>query len=197
MVKWVRQSVNLITFTKEPVRLINTVARVCYMADVPEDNHKQHSFIKKLIEQDHTSPLEFVDFIWFITTSRSIANELVRHRMASYMQESTRYVKYSMLEMVDPRDEQIKKLMNENIYSDYESLIKAGVPKQYARDVLPLGFVTHIYCKMNLREFRHFLKLRMSKSAHPLMHELGHQMLISIKRELPDADYEALFHGLL
>ena len=87
-VEWKPQKTILVNKTEDPIILINQVARVCYKSDLPEADEDKYRFVKKLIANGHESPLEFVDFTWFIQTSRAIANELVRHRLASYMQES-------------------------------------------------------------------------------------------------------------
>ena len=199
MIIWEDQTVTLVRQTTKPVDLINRVARVCYSSVTPENEDKQCEFIKKLIDKGHESPLEFVDFIWFIQTSRAIANELVRHRLASYMQESTRYVKYDNLEMIkDPsfKTNSIIEDRLEGLFTQYKSLVQNGTRKEMARDFLPLGMATRIYCKMNLREFRHFLRLRANPAAHPMMRDLARQMVAEVIHANTPKFVEAYLHGL-
>lgn len=198
MIDWLKQEATLVRQTLRPLLLINDVARVCYKTETPSSEEEQREFIKRLIYKEHESPLEFVDYIWFLQTNRAIANELVRHRLASYMQESSRYVKYDTLQMIQPK-EPVSVTMEERLegmFLQYQSMLKNGTRKEEARDYLPLGMVTHLYCKMNLREFRHFLKLRLSKAAHPLMRELAYLMFREVQRNSYYKDVEALFYDI-
>lgn len=198
-IAWLPQEVWLVRQTLMPIDLINHVARVCYQSITPSDEEKQCDFIKGLIKAGHESPLEFVDFIWFIFTNRAIANELVRHRIASYMQESTRYVQYDDIAVIEPNGKYDKAEM-EAAYAKalihYQTLIEKGVSKQFARDALPLGLATHMYAKMNLREFRHFLRLRTAQGAHPMMQDLAKKMLLSIHDTTNPNYFEAMFYDI-
>jgi len=200
---WVKQNAILISQTALPLWIINTVARVCYNSNMPEDFGKQTEFVKALIRREHESPLEFVDFIWGITTSRAIANELVRHRIASYMQESTRYVGYQQIKMIEPVNSEPGMYNKYEVgeaakqaFIHYRALVQNGVSKQNARDVLPIGMATTIYCKMNLREFRHFLSLRIAKPAHPMMRDLAKKMVKAVRNSMPWEYSEAMLYGL-
>lgn len=202
-IEWKPQKTILVNKTEDPITLINQVARVCYKSDLPEADEDKYRFVKKLIANGHESPLEFVDFTWFIQTSRAIANELVRHRLASYMQESTRYVKYDSLEILEPVAN-TKAYDSSTIDEDklqaylklYKECLDVGVNPEFARDFLPLGLITHLYCKMNLREFRHFLKLRTSKQAHPQMRELAWDMLTDLKINYPNGVFDTMFFDI-
>ena len=198
-IAWLPQEVWLIRQTTMPIDLINHVARVCYQSTTPVNEEKQCNFVKGLIKAGHESPLEFVDFIWFIFTNRAIANELVRHRLASYMQESTRYVQYEDIAVIEPEGKYDKGEMEAAYVKaliHYQTLIEKGVEKQFARDALPLGLATHIYCKMNLREFRHFLKLRTAQSAHPMMRDLAKKMMLSLRNAMNMYYFEAMFYDI-
>ena len=199
--KYIQQEAVLVDSTKEPVKRINEVARVCYRSSVP-DEIVQQNFVKNLISKGHESPLEFVDFTWFLTTNRGIANELVRHRLASYMQESTRYINYENMEVIEPEEkrgsysaEDIEHAYG-NAVMAYHELLKKGVTKQFARDVLPLGLATRMYCKMNLREFRHFLSLRLGISAHPSMRTLAQKMMQTIYDTYELHEASTLFYSM-
>lgn len=202
-VEWKPQKTILVNKTEDPITLINLVARVCYKSDLPEVDEEKYRFVKKLIANGHESPLEFVDFTWLIQTSRAIANELVRHRIASYMQESTRYVKYDHLEILQPcKDDKsyTKETFTpselESTIAHYGYLLEQGIKPEFARDFLPLGLITHLYCKMNLREFRHFLKLRTSKQAHPQMRELAWDMLTDLHIHYPNGIFDTMFFDI-
>ena len=198
MIEWLDQDATLVRQTTYPIELINKVARVCYKSSLPEGEEPRLEFIKKLIEKGHESPLEFVDYIWFLQTNRAIANELVRHRIASYMQESSRYVKYDKLQMIKPQI-LVSSIMEERLegmFLQYQSMIQNGTRKEEARDYLPLGMVTHLYCKMNLREFRHFLQLRLSRAAHPQMQELAQLMFKEVQRNNWYKNVETLFYDI-
>ena len=198
MIEWINQDAVLVKQTLQPIELINDVARVCYKSKTPVSNEEKQEFVMKLISKGHESPLEFVDYTWFLTTSRAIANELVRHRIASYMQESTRYVKYDTLQMIKPKTPASITMEErlEGMFLQYQVMLKNGTRKEEARDFLPLGMVTHLYCKMNLREFRHFLQLRMSRAAHPQMQELANKMYDEVRRNNWYKNVEALFYGI-
>lgn len=198
MIEWINQDAVLVKQTLQPIELINDVARVCYKSKTPVSDEEKQEFIMKLISKGHESPLEFVDYTWFLTTSRAIANELVRHRIASYMQESTRYVKYDTLQMIKPKTPASITMEErlEGMFLQYQVMLKNGTRKEEARDFLPLGMVTHLYCKMNLREFRHFLQLRMSRAAHPQMQELANKMYDEVRRNNWYKNVEALFYGI-
>lgn len=198
MIEWIEQDATLIDQSLHPVETINRIARVCYRQPMPESEDELRTFVKRLIYKGHESPLEFVDYTWFLTTSRAIANELVRHRIASYMQESTRYVKYDKLQMIKPQI-LVSTTMEERLegmFTQYQSMIQNGTRKEEARDFLPLGMVTHLYCKMNLREFRHFLQLRLSRAAHPQMQELAQLMFKEIQRNNYYKNVEAFFYDI-
>ena len=198
MIEWIEQDASLIRQTLQPIELINQVARVCYNSSFPEDDEESREFIRRLIYNGHESPLEFVDYTWFLTTNRAIANELVRHRIASYMQESTRYVKYDKLKMIKPQI-LVSTTMEERLegmFLQYQSMIQSGTRKEEARDFLPLGMATHLYCKMNLREFRHFLHLRLSLAAHPQMRELAQLMFKEVQRNNYYKNVEAFFYDI-
>ena len=198
MIEWINQDAVLVKQTLQPIELINDVARVCYKSKTPVSNEEKQEFVMKLISKGHESPLEFVDYTWFLTTSRAIANELIRHMIASYMQESTRYVKYDTLQMIKPKTPASITMEErlEGMFLQYQVMLKNGTRKEEARDFLPLGMVTHLYCKMNLREFRHFLQLRMSRAAHPQMQELANKMYDEVRRNNWYKNVEALFYGI-
>lgn len=168
--------------------------------------------VKRLIESKHEAMLEFVDITVKFTTDRAIANEIVRHRLASYAQESTRYCNYSKdkfgneltfiqpysldddrLALYGPYHNVIRDKSPESIFiaslnnaeKDYIDLINLGWTPQQARAVLPLALKTEINMKANLREWRHFLKLRCSTAAHPDIRILALDLLKQFHEQIP------------
>lgn len=148
----------------------------------------EKDIIGRWIRQGHESMLEMVDVVFMVTCSRVVSHELVRHRMASYQQESQRYVKY---DEEDPEDlfflppeieaagEEAVEIFWDSVQESlvmYKALKASGVKSQIARYVLPNATRTRITVKMNLRELRHVLKLRMHPSAQPEMREIAYLM---------------------
>ena len=161
-------------------RKIEAAARTCYKSEnyVSEDSWK--SLIKKLKENNHGAMLEFGNFICRITTDRGVSHELVRHRLASYAQESTRYCNYGKnkfnneLTFIKPveidiskNEFKIWKSAMEAAEESYLTLIEEKVKPENARSVLPVSLKTEVVMKCNWRELLHMLDLRTSAAAHP------------------------------
>jgi len=178
---------------EEALRSIERTARTCYKSfdKITDDSYKD--FIKRLIERGHEAMLEFADLTVTFITSRSIGNELVRHRLASFAQESTRYVKYTDLEIIEPiwwKDTTASQQLifighMKNAENTYVSLLSLGWTPQQAREVLPNALRTEIVVKANFREWRHILKLRTDKAAHPQMRALMSDLASYLKQECP------------
>lgn len=182
--------------------VINTIteaARTCYKSNTTEHTLDENNrLVKTLIDSHHEAMLEFFDITVKFTCSRSISHELVRHRLCSFAQESQRYCNYSR----DKFNNEIT-FIKPHWYSkgsaasyEFESSLKSaeqmyfrllgdGLKAQDAREVLPNATKTEIVVKANLREWRHFLKLRCDKSAHPDMRKLALLLLNTFKTELP------------
>lgn len=151
---------------------------------------KQHCIDSK---PEHGTLLEFEFIEVTIVTDRAIANEIVRHRIATYNQMSSRYVWENELEVIAPLG---LKENNPFAYFDWEhACLEAerhyklmrlrGATAEECRDVLPLSTATKIVMKMNLRSWRNFFRLRAEKHAHPKMRLLAHQMLKEFKKRIP------------
>lgn len=165
---------------------IEKVGRVCYKSEdkITHDSYKD--FIKMIIDRGHESVLEHASLTFKITCDRGVSHELVRHRIASYSQESTRYCNYSLgkfdgdLTFVKPffYDEASEpyriwyRSMAEAEVA-YMALLSMECKPQDARDLLPNSLKTELYVTMDMRSWRHFLKLRTSKNAHPQMREIA------------------------
>lgn len=171
--------------------IISEAAHVCTQRT--GDPAKDKEFVRKLMSWGHWSPFEFVDLTFSLTTSRAVANELVRHRMASYMQLSQRYVRYDeSLPVVMP--DTIKGTLEADLWRAqmrdshdvYLYLLEQGQKPEDARTVLPLATATNMLAKMNLREFRHFLNLRTDRAAWSEMRLLANCMAEAFAKQFPD-----------
>ena len=148
------------------------------------------NFVRSIIKRGHESVLEHVSLTFKIVCDRAIMAELTRHRLASFTVESTRYVKYDELTVIQPplkSDEAIiafRWSIREH-ERNYQMFIKNGEPPEIARAVLPQCTATTLYMTANLREWRHVLKLRTDKAAHPQMRFIMNQILAVFKEKLP------------
>ena len=173
----------------EILKKIERCGRVCYQSQPKGEPEK---FIRMLIKRGHESVLEHVSLTFHIICDRAIQNELVRHRLASFSVESTRYVKYGELTFID-------KLPNGAMFDAekwYRHFLSNGSPPEQARAVLPLCLKTELYMTANLREWRHILKLRTSKDAHPQMRLIAGRILDVFKDKLPVIveDFKEVYH---
>lgn len=170
------------------LKKIERCGRVCYQSQPKEDSAE--NFVRMLIKRGHESVLEHESLTFRIVTSRGIMSELTRHRIASFSVESTRYVKYDELTVIKPVGltpvgEYLWKSETEFIEKSYRLLIRNGERPEVARDVLPQCTKSELYMTANLREWRHILKLRLSKAAHPAMRELAGMIYDIIKEKVP------------
>lgn len=148
------------------------------------------NFVRSIIKRGHESVLEHVSLTFKIVCDRAIMAELTRHRLASFTVESTRYVKYDELTVIKQfRNDVIGEallrplaLRSESFYQDW---VNCDATPEQARAVLPLCTATTLYMTANLREWRHVLKLRTDKAAHPQMRQIMNQILAVFKEKLP------------
>lgn len=191
--KIVDQSIELLTPLDEQdvLNRIEKYGRVCYKS---EDKIKEGSakrFVESLIKRGHESVLEHINVSFRIITDRGVSHELVRHRLASYSQESTRYVDYrGEMEFIKPEgltDQQYWDWKNacERAELSYGWLRSDGATPEIARSVLPNSLKTELIMTTNLREWRHILKLRSDKSAHPQIRLLAEMILFTFRSTLP------------
>ena len=169
--------VTLITHTPDPQRLIETCARISYESkNEPFDQKVNSEFIRKLIRNGHESPLEHASATFLIEgVSRACSHQIVRHRLCSYTQRSSRYTKFDPDKNTFVWPSSVKNGGQKAIiaancalstaHDCYNALIDAGVPKEDARFFLPQAEATSLYMTANFREWRHFLKLRLDRHA--------------------------------
>ena len=181
--KIIEPSVELIDAVnpEEVLKKIERCGRVCYQSKPRDDSAEQ--FVRMLIKSGHESVLEHVSLTFHIICDRAIQNELVRHRLASFSVESTRFVKYDKLTIINNNPD----LNNfiENNERMYRLLLMTDYPPEIARTILPLCLKTELFMTANLREWRHILKLRTAKAAHPQMRFIAGQILSIFKEKLP------------
>lgn len=177
---------------------IERAGRVCYKSENNISEGTDEKFIKNILERGHESVIEHVSLTFKIVCDRGVSHELVRHRIASYSQESTRYCNYSKdkfgneLTFIRPcfwqessSKYRLWKQAMEQVEANYFALLQEGALPQEARSVLPNSLKTEIFATMNLREWRHFLKLRTSKSAHPQMRQIALMIYNILLEKLP------------
>lgn len=182
----------------EMLKNIERFGRVCYKSESNITEDSASSFISRIIKSGHESVIEHEKISVKIICDRGVSHEIVRHRIASYSQESTRYCNYvkdkfgNELTFIKPifwteNSPQYKIWFTsmQNIENTYMQLINLGTPPEQARSVLPNSLKTEIIVTMNLREWRHFFKLRTSKRAHPQMREISIPLLQEFKVLLP------------
>lgn len=177
---------------------IEKAGRVCYKSENNISNDSAEKFIRNILKRGHESIIEHASITFKIVCDRGVSHEIVRHRIASYSQESTRYCNYSQdkfgneLSFIKPcfweTDSESYKIGESTmlqIEKNYFSLIDNGASPQEARSILPNSLKTEIYVTMNLREWRHFLKLRTSKTAHPQIQEVSIMIYDILVKKLP------------
>ncbi len=183
---------------QEILRRLEKAGRVCYKSEGKISPGSAETFIGNIIKRGHESVLEHEKITVTITCDRGISHEIVRHRIASYSQESTRYCNYSgeqfgrELTFIRPcfwTDDQpmylIWKKQMQELEATYFNLIELGASPQEARSVLPNSLKTEIVVTMNIREWRHFFKLRVAPAAHPQMREIAQMMLAAFQQKVP------------
>jgi thymidylate synthase (FAD) len=179
--------------------LIELAGRTCYKSEDKITEESSSKFIKNVIASGHEAVIEHFNITVKFICDRGVTHELVRHRLASYCQESTRYCNYSKdkfgneLTFIEPlfwKENDIPyqhwyKIMQE-CERVYLEMIKIGVKPQEARSILPNSLKTEIIVTANLREWRHILRLRTSTKAHPQIREIMKPLLYKLNEILPE-----------
>ena len=183
---------------KQILKRIEMAGRTCYKSEDRITEGSAENFVRTLIERGHESVLEHESITVRFICDRGISHEIVRHRLASYSQESTRYCNYncdrfgSGLTVIKPCfwKEKTGAYMSWVTAmfvaeKEYFAMLNWGCTPQEARSVLPNSVKTEVVMTANLREWRHFLKLRTAKAAHPQMRELTVPLLHELQRQIP------------
>ena len=198
--KIIEAGIELITPINGDVILkrIEQCGRVCYKSEGKITDDSAPAFVAAIIKRGHDAVLEHCSFTVKFICDRGVSHEIVRHRLASYCQESTRYCNYSKgdfnseITVIEPC------YLNKGTFaydewkeacrraeSAYFNLLNWGLSPQEARAVLPNSLKTEVVMTANVREWRHFLKLRCSKAAHPQMREVATLLLKTLKEKVP------------
>lgn len=180
------------------LKQIEKIGRTAYKSEDRIKDGTAERFITKLMRDGHESVIEHQCITVRVICDRGVSHEIVRHRIASYTQESTRYCNYSKgkfmneLTVIKPTywkedDEKyvIWKDTIDFIERSYKKLIDLGAQPQEARSLLPNSLKTEIVITMNLREWRHFFLQRTSDKAHPQMKEITIPLLKEFRRLIP------------
>ena len=198
--KVIQASYEILTDLSDPINTIlkpiETAGRVCYKSENNITDDSCITFCRNILGRGHEAVIEHSQLSVRFTVDRAIANELVRHRIASYCQESTRYVNYSK----DKFGNEIKVIAPEGLTEDqydlwheacefaeqhYMELLASGLKPELARNVLPLSTATEIIMTANIREWRSVMKLRTSARAHPQMRSIMRSLLDELKQKIP------------
>lgn len=180
------------------IKKIEKAARVCYKSEDKISEGSAEKFLRNIIARGHESVLEHEKITVTVICDRGVSHEIVRHRIASYSQESTRYCNYNSekfgkeLTFIKPcfwsEDSDkyaVWEKQMQQIEDTYNQLIDSGASPQEARAILPNSLKTEIVITMNIREWRHFFNLRTSAGAHPQMREIASIMLTSFQDRIP------------
>jgi thymidylate synthase (FAD) len=185
----------------EMLKHIERVARVCYKSEdkITEDGESAKKILKTLMTKQHFSVLEHSQLAVKFIVDRGISHEIVRHRLSSFAQESTRYCNYSndkfdnQITVVSParllvyNDRAYRKWTQAMIDAEnyYFDILAEGVKPELARDVLPNSVKTELIVTTNFREWRHILDLRTSPMAHPQMRQVMVPLLEELQEKIP------------
>lgn len=173
---------------------LERIARTCYKSEDKITDNSAIGMMSNIVKNDHTAMIEHYSITVKFICDRGVSHEIVRHRLCSFAQESTRYVNYSKKGVTYIRPYFWKEdsdayniwlnAMSEAEYS-YNSLIASGATPQEARSVLPNSVKTEIIVTTNLREWANIFKLRTAKSAHPQMREIMIPLFFELKDKIP------------
>lgn len=209
----IKPYVEVVYFQPDATIAIEKAGRVCYQSTGRSDLNEISSsnFVKRLIFKGHLSVLEHASATVRFVVDRGVSHEIVRHRIASYSQESTRYCKYNdhvafvipnwaseikagiyshyssvNYANVLPADQRTWFNAMLNAEADYSKLISNNISPQNARSVLPNSLKTELIMTANMREWRHFFKLRTDPAAHPDMRAVAGPALRALHYRAPE-----------
>lgn len=189
------------------LKRIEQCGRVCYKSEDRITDTSAETFVRGIIKRGHEAVLEHCSITVKFVCDRGVSHEIVRHRLAAYCQESTRYCDYSKgkhggeITVIEPcflagPDADLPQDVWAERYgawrwacemaeTAYFRMLRSGATPQEARSVLPNSLKTEVVMTADLREWRHFLRLRTSPAAHPQMREVALQLLAEMKRRVP------------
>jgi len=183
--KIINQSVELISYTPNPEQVIEIAGRTCYKSEDKITDTSASRFVKNIVKsRGHESISEHASATFKIITDRAVSHQIVRHRLASYSQESQRYCNYTKdsnggeIVFIDPiglstknRSMFLSQLAKTELL--YKELIANGEKAEVARGILPNATKTEIIVTMNFRSWMHFINLRKDKHAQQPIREIA------------------------
>jgi len=191
-------NVKLLGFSPNPEKIPAMAGMLTHSKSKPEDLEKApekhlNAVLKEVLKMGHTSIIEHTSFTFAISdVSRSLTHQLVRHRIASYAQQSQRYVDFKEPNYVTPpkiaKNKKMKKAYDEtmkNIWKEYNKLREMGIPAEDSRFVLPNAACTNIIVTMNARSLLNFFELRCCQHAQWEIRQLANKMLSEVKKVAP------------
>lgn len=196
----INPSFEIIDFPDEnsTLKKIEISGRTCYKSEHKAERDSAQQFAEMILKRNHFSVLEHVNITVRLICDRGISHEIVRHRLASYSQESTRYANYSNerfgseITVIRPffwqeGEEKYNLWLHATKEAEkaYLALIKQGASPQEARSVLPNSLKTEVVITCNLREWHHIFSLRCAPAAHPQMREIMLPLLNEFAKRLP------------
>ncbi|MFW5971382.1 MAG: FAD-dependent thymidylate synthase [Desulfovermiculus sp.] len=184
--------------TDEILRLLELAGRTCYKSEDKITDDSAAGFVGRIVRSGHESVIEHANITVRFIIDRGVSHELVRHRLAAYSQESTRYANYSQerfgreITVIKPcfwdqgslEYELWEKAMHQ-AEEAYMQLLDQGASPQQARAVLPNSLKTEVVMTANLREWRHVFRLRCQKAAHPQIREVMLGLLADLQNRIP------------
>lgn len=188
---------------EEILKKLELIARVCYKSEDKITDGSAERMVRSLIKSGHEAMLEHYSFSVKFIVDRGVSHEIVRHRLASFAQESTRYCNYGGdVTFIEPTVLGLEDKVDHYGYTAryfwehsvevaetaYKSMLDAGATPQEARSVLPNSTKTEVVMTANLREWRHFLKLRAvgtTGKPHPQMQEVAIPLLKELREKIP------------
>ncbi|MEF2846389.1 MAG: FAD-dependent thymidylate synthase, partial [Eggerthellaceae bacterium] len=193
-------NVELLQYPENPERAVATAARLCYapvgakelMETMPAE--RVRSVLSTILKSGHFSTLEHVSYTFAVDgVSRALTHQLVRHRLASFNQQSQRYVKFTDgVDTIKPHtvedNKDASRVFDEaiaQVIEGYEKLLDMGIPAEDARYLLPNAAETKIVITMNIRELLHFFSLRCCNRAQWEIREMAHRMLELVRPTAP------------
>ena len=203
----VKPSVEIMSVSLSALQLIEYAGRTCYKSEDKITEDSAPKFAEMILKRGHESVIEHASATVRFICDRGVTHEIVRHRLASYSQESTRYCDYQKghvafiiplwCEDIEPGEYQLLENPGlcpesqgwfeamEDAEMHYKNLRSRGWSPEQARSVLPNSLKTEIVMTANLREWRHFFRLRTSAAAHPQMREVARPLLMAMKDRVP------------
>ena len=192
----VEPGVELLWITPDPLQNIERAGRTCYKSEDKMTPDSAVKFCQMIYQRGHESVVEHACASFRIVCDRGVSHEIVRHRIASYSQESTRYCNYSKdkfgneISVIEPpglSEGQRKDWLEavQRVEGCYNYLISTGASPQIARSILPTCLKTELVMTANFREWMHFIKLRTDPAAHPQIRPIAEEIRLKLCDHAP------------